>query len=47
MKNQRLLLAFSLFNFGLVLLLLFHRIAPVSANGPASFLRARGLENRR
>ena len=44
MKNQRLLFAFSLLNFGMVLFLLFHQLAPVSANGPASMLRAHGLE---
>jgi len=44
MKNHRLLFAITLFNSGLVLFLLFHRVAPVGANGPAPILRARGLE---
>jgi len=44
MKNQRLVIALSLFNFGLLLFSLFHEAVPVKADSPEPILRARGLE---
>jgi hypothetical protein len=44
MRFQRFVNVLMLVNFGVVIFLLLHYAAPVEATGPATVLRARGLE---
>ncbi len=44
MKNQRVLWALTLVNLGILIFLMLRQVGPVQASGPATVLRARGLE---
>ena len=44
MKDQRVVIALTLANLGIMIFMLFHQIRPVEASASAAVLRARGLE---